>query len=137
MAYDRYLAICRPLHYPAIMTRRLCGILVSSCWLIGFLGYPIPIFSISQLPFCGSNIIDHFLCDMDPLMVLCFITQGCFSGSFCSWSTKGLLYLWFSSSCGITLLWDGDGNVCESYIWHPNSDAEDPDTCIFCNDSSL
>ncbi|CAO2590486.1 Olfactory receptor 11H4 [Lemmus lemmus] len=70
MAYDRYLAICRPLHYPAIMTRRLCGILVSSCWLIGFLGYPIPIFSISQLPFCGSNIIDHFLCDMDPLMAL-------------------------------------------------------------------
>lgn len=70
MAYDRYLAICRPLHYPAIMTRRLCGILVSSCWLIGFLGYPIPIFSISRLPFCGSNIIDHFLCDMDPLMAL-------------------------------------------------------------------
>lgn len=70
MAYDRYLAICRPLHYPTIMTRRLCCILVSSCWLIGFLGYPIPIFSISQLPFCGSNIIDHFLCDMDPLMAL-------------------------------------------------------------------
>ncbi|XP_005341456.2 olfactory receptor 11H4 isoform X1 [Ictidomys tridecemlineatus] len=70
MAYDRYLAICRPLHYPTIMTGRLCSTLVSLCWLIGFLGYPIPIFFISQLPFCGSNIIDHFLCDMDPLMAL-------------------------------------------------------------------
>ncbi|XP_069318851.1 olfactory receptor 11H4-like [Eulemur rufifrons] len=70
MAYDRYLAICRPLHYPAIMTGRLCGMLVSFCWLTGFLGYPIPIFFISQLPFCGPNIIDHFLCDMDPLMAL-------------------------------------------------------------------
>ncbi|KAG3261470.1 olfactory receptor 11H4, transcript variant X1 [Ictidomys tridecemlineatus] len=70
MAYDRYLAICRPLHYPTIMTGRLCSTLVSLCWLIGFLGYPVPIFFISQLPFCGSNIIDHFLCDMDPLMAL-------------------------------------------------------------------
>ncbi|KAM4881053.1 olfactory receptor 11H4-like [Thomomys bottae] len=70
MAYDRYLAICHPLHYPTTMTGKLCGILVSLCWLTGFLGYPIPIFFISQLPFCGSNIIDHFLCDMDPLVAL-------------------------------------------------------------------
>ncbi|KAM5234936.1 olfactory receptor 11H4 [Ctenodactylus gundi] len=70
MAYDRYLAICRPLHYPTVMTGRLCITLVSLCWLTGFLGYPIPIFFISQLPFCGSNVIDHFLCDMDPLMAL-------------------------------------------------------------------
>lgn len=70
MAYDRYLAICHPLHYSSIMTGQLCAILVSLCWLIGFLGYPIPIFFISQLPFCGPNIIDHFLCDADPLMAL-------------------------------------------------------------------
>ncbi|XP_066198106.1 olfactory receptor 11H4 [Saccopteryx leptura] len=70
MAYDRYLAICHPLHYPTIMTGRFCGMLVSLCWLLGFLGYSIPIFLMSQLPFCASNIIDHFLCDMDPLMAL-------------------------------------------------------------------
>ncbi|KAM5239411.1 olfactory receptor 11H4 [Hipposideros larvatus] len=70
MAYDRYLAICRPLHYPIIMTGKLCGMLVSLCWLTGFLGYPVLIFFISQLPFCGPNVIDHFLCDMDPLMAL-------------------------------------------------------------------
>ncbi|XP_013012750.2 olfactory receptor 11H7-like [Cavia porcellus] len=70
MAYDRYLAICHPLHYPSIMTSQLCSILVCLCWLVGFLGYTIPIFFISQLPFCGPNIIDHFLCDVDPLMAL-------------------------------------------------------------------
>ncbi|EPY76186.1 olfactory receptor 739-like protein [Camelus ferus] len=70
MAYDRYLAICHPLHYPSIMTGQFCAILVSLCWLTGFLGHSIPIFFISQLPFCGPNIIDHFLCDVDPLMAL-------------------------------------------------------------------
>ncbi|XP_039080072.1 olfactory receptor 11H7 [Hyaena hyaena] len=70
MAYDRYLAICHPLHYASIMTGQLCVILVCLCWFIGFLGHAITIFFISQLPFCGPNIIDHFLCDVDPLMAL-------------------------------------------------------------------
>ncbi|XP_063092702.1 olfactory receptor 11H7-like [Cavia porcellus] len=70
MAYDRYLAICHPLHYPSIMTSQLCRILVCLCWLVGFLAHSITIFFISQLPFCGPNIIDHFLCDVDPLMAL-------------------------------------------------------------------
>ncbi|XP_005087541.1 LOW QUALITY PROTEIN: olfactory receptor 11H7-like [Mesocricetus auratus] len=70
MAYNRYLAICFPLHYPSIMTRQFCVTLVSLCWIIGFSGHLIPIFFISQLSFCGPNIIDHFLCDVDPLMAL-------------------------------------------------------------------
>ncbi|XP_041594891.1 olfactory receptor 11H7 [Vulpes lagopus] len=70
MAYDRYLAICHPQHYPSIMTGHLCVILVLLCWLIGFLGHGITIFFISQLPFCGPNVIDHFLCDVDPLIAL-------------------------------------------------------------------
>ncbi|XP_069896236.1 olfactory receptor 11H7-like [Dipodomys merriami] len=70
MAYDRYLAICRPLHYPSIMTGQFCGILVSLCWIIDFFVYSVPIFFISQLTFCGPNMIDHFLCDVDPLMAL-------------------------------------------------------------------
>nr|XP_015106526.2 olfactory receptor 11H7-like [Vicugna pacos] len=70
MAYDRYLAICRPLHYPTIMTQRLCSILMSLCWVFGFLSYSVSTVQLSQLPFCGPNTIDHFLCDMDPLMAL-------------------------------------------------------------------
>ncbi|KAF5925604.1 hypothetical protein HPG69_002051 [Diceros bicornis minor] len=70
MAYDRYLAICRPLHYPTVMTQRFCCILMSLCWVFGFLSYSVSIVQLSQLPFCGPNTIDHFVCDMDPLMAL-------------------------------------------------------------------
>ncbi|XP_055464629.1 olfactory receptor 11G2-like [Psammomys obesus] len=70
MAFDRYLAICRPLHYPALMTGYLCNILVISCWVLGFLWFPVPIILISQMSFCGSRIIDHFLCDPGPLLAL-------------------------------------------------------------------
>ncbi|KAL6032480.1 hypothetical protein STEG23_021758 [Scotinomys teguina] len=70
MAFDRYLAICRPLHYPALMTGHLCNILVISSWVLGFLWFPVPIIIISQMSFCGSRIIDHFLCDPGPLLAL-------------------------------------------------------------------
>ncbi|XP_036592206.1 olfactory receptor 11H6-like [Trichosurus vulpecula] len=70
MAYDRYLAICRPLHYPTIMTGWVCAALISACWVGGFLYYPVPIVLISQLPFCGPNIIDHFVCEQGPLLAL-------------------------------------------------------------------
>ncbi|XP_072479365.1 olfactory receptor 11G2-like [Notamacropus eugenii] len=70
MAFDRYLAICRPLHYPTIMTGHLCTYLVVSCWVVGFLWYLIPIILISQLSFCGSRVIYHFLCDPGPLLAL-------------------------------------------------------------------
>ncbi|XP_068953570.1 olfactory receptor 11G2-like [Petaurus breviceps papuanus] len=70
MAFDRYLAICRPLHYPTIMTGRLCINLVVSCWVSGFLWFLAPIILISQLSFCGSKVIDHFLCDPGPLLAL-------------------------------------------------------------------
>ncbi|XP_039699749.1 olfactory receptor 11G2-like [Pteropus medius] len=70
MAFDRYLAICRPLHYPTVMTSRICTHLVVSCWVLGFLWYLIPIVIISQMSFCGSRIIDHFLCDTGPLLAL-------------------------------------------------------------------
>ena len=73
MAYDRYLAICCPLHYPSIMTGKFCVVLVCVCWVSGFLCYPVPIVLISQLPFCGPNIIDHFVCDPGPLFALACI----------------------------------------------------------------
>ncbi|XP_014636497.1 PREDICTED: olfactory receptor 11G2-like [Ceratotherium simum simum] len=70
MAFDRYFAICRPLHYPTLMTGRLCTNLVVSCWVLGFLWFLIPIVIVSQMSFCGSRIIDHFLCDPGPLLAL-------------------------------------------------------------------
>ncbi|KAM6202962.1 olfactory receptor 11H6-like [Rhynchocyon petersi] len=70
MAFDRYLAICKPLHYPTIMTNHLCMNLVAICWVTAFLCYPVPIYFMTQLPFCGPNTIDHFLCDPGPLLAL-------------------------------------------------------------------
>uniref|UniRef100_G3TY64 G-protein coupled receptors family 1 profile domain-containing protein n=1 Tax=Loxodonta africana TaxID=9785 RepID=G3TY64_LOXAF len=69
LAYDRYVAICKPLHYPFIMNWRLCGILMVA-WTGGFLHSVIQIVFIFQLSFCGPNVIDHFLRDLYPLLKL-------------------------------------------------------------------
>ncbi|XP_004617868.1 olfactory receptor 226-like [Sorex araneus] len=70
MACDRYLAICRPLHYPAIMDSRLCLQLALCAWLGGFLASFVSIALISHLSFCGPNVLNHFFCDISPLLQL-------------------------------------------------------------------
>ncbi|XP_059587303.1 olfactory receptor 6B1-like [Alligator mississippiensis] len=70
MAYDRYLAICHPLRYPAIMTHRLCLQLAASSWVGGFSISVIKVFFISRLSFCGPQIINHFFCDISPVLNL-------------------------------------------------------------------
>ncbi|XP_045057660.1 olfactory receptor 11H6-like [Desmodus rotundus] len=70
MAFDRYLAICRPLHYPTVMTAERCIRTGACCWMCGFSCFLLPVYFISQLPFCGPNTIDHFLCDPGLLIKL-------------------------------------------------------------------
>ncbi|KAM5171689.1 olfactory receptor 11L1-like [Mantella aurantiaca] len=69
MAYDRYLAICRPLNYPKLMHSRVCHNLSIGTWCVGFLASLLPAVSISTLPFC-SVVIDHFFCDLFPVLRL-------------------------------------------------------------------
>ncbi|XP_058413456.1 olfactory receptor 6C75 [Diceros bicornis minor] len=70
MSYDRYVAICKPLHYTTIMSSRVCILLVFSSWLAGFLIIFPPITLLLRLDFCASNIIDHFICDSSPILQL-------------------------------------------------------------------
>ncbi|XP_060049449.1 olfactory receptor 6C4-like [Erinaceus europaeus] len=68
MSYDRYVAICKPLHYTTIMSSRVCVQLVLCSWLSGFLIIVSPIILTSQLDFCASNILNHYYCDTGPLL---------------------------------------------------------------------
>uniref|UniRef100_A0A8C3F583 Olfactory receptor n=1 Tax=Chrysemys picta bellii TaxID=8478 RepID=A0A8C3F583_CHRPI len=70
MSYDRYLAICKPLHYSTLMNNRFRLQLAAGSWLNGCLASAVLILFISQLIFCGPNKIDHFYCDPIPLMEL-------------------------------------------------------------------
>ncbi|XP_073403025.1 olfactory receptor 11L1-like [Dendrobates tinctorius] len=67
MSYDRYVAICKPLHYISIMTGPLCVKLIVIFWLVSFSLSFIYIIIILRLKFCGPNIIDHLFCDLVPL----------------------------------------------------------------------
>ncbi|NXA84847.1 OR6F1 protein, partial [Thryothorus ludovicianus] len=70
MAYDRYLAICSPLRYSSLMNSVLSVQLSLSSWLGGFLAISLLAFLTSRLTFCGPNVINHFLCDIDSCLAL-------------------------------------------------------------------
>ncbi|XP_047644416.1 olfactory receptor 6C2-like [Phacochoerus africanus] len=67
VSYDRYVAICKPLHYTSIMNGRVCTILILCCWTSGLMIIITPLSVGLQLEFCDSNAIDHFGCDASPL----------------------------------------------------------------------
>lgn len=70
VSYDRYAAVCYPLQHSTIMRPTVCFGTVVVSWVEGFLSVLFPIILISQLPFCGSNIINHFFCDSGPWLAL-------------------------------------------------------------------
>ncbi|XP_006167225.1 olfactory receptor 6C2-like, partial [Tupaia chinensis] len=68
MSYDRYVAICKPLHYMTIMNHRVCQRLIFCCWTITLLIILPPLSLGLNLEFCNSNVIDHFGCDANALL---------------------------------------------------------------------
>uniref|UniRef100_A0A8C3H6D5 Olfactory receptor n=1 Tax=Chrysemys picta bellii TaxID=8478 RepID=A0A8C3H6D5_CHRPI len=70
MSYDRYLAIYKPLHYASTMSFQLCFQLAAGSWVIGFLSLVVTMPMVSRLPFCASKEIDHFFCDLTPIIKL-------------------------------------------------------------------
>nr|XP_014719558.2 olfactory receptor 5AC1-like [Equus asinus] len=67
MAYDRYVAICNPLLYPVVMSSRLCALLISMSYVIGFLHPIVHVGLLFRLTFCRSNVIHYFYCEILPL----------------------------------------------------------------------
>ncbi|XP_039708034.1 olfactory receptor 5AS1-like [Pteropus medius] len=70
MAYDRYAAICNPLLYPTLMSRRVCICFIVLAYFSGSMTSMVHVCLTFRLPFCGSNIINHFFCDIPPLLAL-------------------------------------------------------------------
>ncbi|XP_053305704.1 olfactory receptor 6F1-like [Spea bombifrons] len=116
MAYDRYLAICHPLHYTNIMSAPFCRKLASGSWLAGCLSISLPAVMMSKLVFCGPNTIDHFFCDFSPLLrlsctdtwlneiifsvVAWIVILGCFFFTFLSYVAVVITILKIPSSLG-------------------------------------
>ncbi|XP_077609060.1 olfactory receptor 13C7-like [Crocuta crocuta] len=72
MAYDRYVAICNPLRYPVIMSKALCIQMAALSWGLGFLNSLTKTILAIRLPFCGKNVINHFVCE-----ILAFVKLAC------------------------------------------------------------
>ncbi|XP_034278885.1 olfactory receptor 1E16-like [Pantherophis guttatus] len=84
MSYDRYLAICRPLHYGSIMNTKLCFQLMVGALVSSLIFNVIFVALMTQFSFCGPNVIDHYFCDFRPLVKLSCtdtVLAECFS--FC------------------------------------------------------
>ncbi|XP_030043523.1 olfactory receptor 472-like [Microcaecilia unicolor] len=90
MAYDRFAAICKPLHYPLLMNKRNCVLLAASSWITTIVDTIAVVNVISHYSFCGSNEINHFFCDPNALLKLScsdiknfeiiVLTEGVFMG---------------------------------------------------------
>ncbi|XP_006140619.2 olfactory receptor 4F3/4F16/4F29-like [Tupaia chinensis] len=70
MAFDRYVAICKPLHYLTIMSPRMCFYILVVAWIIGFIHSLSQLAFVVNLPFCGPNVLDSFYCDIPRLIKL-------------------------------------------------------------------
>ncbi|CAO2579518.1 Olfactory receptor 4F15 [Lemmus lemmus] len=70
MAFDRYVAICKPLHYLTIMRPEICILILSVSWILGLIHSVAQLAFVVDLPFCGPNILDSFYCDLPQLIKL-------------------------------------------------------------------
>ncbi|XP_012891818.1 PREDICTED: olfactory receptor 4K1 [Dipodomys ordii] len=98
MGYDRFIAICKPLHYSRIMNRRLCVIFVSVSWAVGILHSVSHLVFTVDLPFCGPNEVDSFYCDLP--LVIKLACMDTYSVEIMTLTNSGLISL----SCFLVLI---------------------------------
>ncbi|KAM6448811.1 olfactory receptor 11L1-like [Liasis olivaceus] len=70
MSYDRYVAICKPLHYTILMNNRVCLQLIAGSWINGLFIMSIVLYLMCQLKFCGPSEINHLFCELNPILKL-------------------------------------------------------------------
>ncbi|XP_074084035.1 olfactory receptor 4P4-like [Macrotis lagotis] len=70
MAFDRYIAICKPLHYMIIVNQQKCNAMVLVAWMVAFWHSIHQTLMVARLPFCGPNQVDHYICDVKALLKL-------------------------------------------------------------------
>ncbi|XP_072472578.1 olfactory receptor 2L3-like [Notamacropus eugenii] len=70
MAIDRYVAICRPLHYPILMNKRMCLLMISGSWVSSSINSMVHTVYVLCMPYCKSRIINHFFCDISAILPL-------------------------------------------------------------------
>ncbi|XP_004694759.1 PREDICTED: olfactory receptor 4K1-like [Condylura cristata] len=98
MACDRFIAICKPLHYSTIMTQKLCIIFVIVAWAVGILHSVIHLIFTVRLPFCGPNVIDSFFCDLP--LVIELACMGTYEMDILTLTNSGLI----ASTCFVALV---------------------------------
>ncbi|XP_068129299.1 olfactory receptor 5AR1-like [Hyperolius riggenbachi] len=94
MSYDRYVAVCQPLHYVSIMTKKKCLTLIGLSYFFGFVMSLIPTSCVFSLRYCGPNLIDHFYCDVPFVMPL-----SCSGTLYCT-----IISMFFIGLCGLISL---------------------------------
>uniref|UniRef100_A0A8D0Y023 Olfactory receptor n=1 Tax=Sus scrofa TaxID=9823 RepID=A0A8D0Y023_PIG len=70
MSFDRYVAICKPLHYLTVMSPRMCILFLVTAWIIGLIHSLVQLAFVVKLPFCGPNVLDSFYCDFPQFIKL-------------------------------------------------------------------
>uniref|UniRef100_G3VBD5 Olfactory receptor n=2 Tax=Sarcophilus harrisii TaxID=9305 RepID=G3VBD5_SARHA len=90
MSYDRYVAICRPLHYPILMNHQISVLLAAGCWLVGTINSTIHTTYVLNLPFCGTRAIDHFFCEVPAMLKLSCIDTSHYEGGI---NVSGVVFL--------------------------------------------
>ena len=99
MAFDHFVAICKPLHYTLIMNHQVCSQMAVTIWIIGFFHALLHSVMTSRLNFCGSNHIHHFFCDVKPLLKL-----ACGNTELNQWLLNNVTGTFAMGSFSLTLL---------------------------------
>ncbi|KAM5171697.1 olfactory receptor 5AP2-like [Mantella aurantiaca] len=128
MSYDRYTAIFHPLHYVSIMTKKKCASLVGLSFFFGFFQSIVQTSCLFTLWFCGPNLINHFYCDISPILKLscsktlhCNILTMLFIGSYSFFSLSAILVSYFFIFSTILRIQSSEGrkkafNTCSSHL---------------------